>query len=324
MNVLVTGGTGFVGSHVVDLLAAHGDRVRVLTRDRQGWDRLRDKGIEPFHGDLQDYPSVMEAMDGMEVFYHIGEVRNTTKAAAGKNVALMERILDALSGDSRIRFVFVSSITVAGIPASVPADENTEPEKVLQDHYTGCKRECEQLLAERADETDYVVIRPAPVYGPRSRYLGKLITMIRHLGPLGLPFVGKGENLAPLIQVNDLARAIHLAGTVQGIGGAILNITDGVRHSWSEFFKTIAQCMDRSLRLIPIPPELLKLPALPVDALSGFFGMELHLKDYLDYFSRDIFFDNGRAGDILGWEPEYKDLEKGVDAMVAFYQERGR
>jgi UDP-glucose 4-epimerase len=321
MNALVTGGTGFIGSPVVDCLLSEGHTVRLLSRGTElpGRFQGKDEAIEMVRGDLRDPSSVIRAMEGSDLFFHIGEIRNISRAASEKNIELVEEITEHLGAKGVKRFIFVSSLTVAGIPSELPANEDTLPAVILHDHYTDYKRRGEELIRDKTGACEYAIIRPAPVYGPGSRYLGNMIKAVGMLGPIGLPFIGSATNIAPLVQVKDLARAIVLAGAKPAAAGQVFNITDGLKHTWRDLFHAIADAAGRSVRIIPVPPLLLKFTALPLDLLSGFFGMRPDPAGYLEYFSRDILFDTSKAKSLLGWHPEYS-LPDGIREMVAFYK----
>ncbi|MEJ2696048.1 MAG: NAD-dependent epimerase/dehydratase family protein, partial [Candidatus Sulfobium sp.] len=275
MKALVTGGTGFVGSGVVDLLLGGGHDVRLFSRKPSMPERWAGKRVEVFKGDLEDFTSVVRAMEGVEVFYHIGEIKNISKATALRNIRLVQRITDNLALKGLRRLVFISSITVAGVPSSVPATEETVPETALDDHYTHGKRECEKYIIDHSGGAEYAIIRPAPVYGPGSRYLGRVVETIKKLGPVGLPFPGDARNLAPLIYVKDLARAIYLSGVKAEAANQTFNITDGASHKWIDFISTITELLGRRLRILPFPPFLFKFPSFFLDLFSGIFGFEL-------------------------------------------------
>jgi nucleoside-diphosphate-sugar epimerase len=321
MRALVTGGTGFIGRQVVRRLLEDNHNVRIFSRGAVDADIFGGRPVEASLGDLADVQSLLRAMDGMDVFYHIGEIKNTTKAASQMNVKLLQEVLSRIKDKGVRRIVFVSSLTVAGIPSVVPADEDTVPERILNDHYTDYKRRAEELLAENAGAVEYAIVRPAPVYGPGSRYLGRFIRIIGRFGPIGFPFPGNAENLAPLVHVEDLSAAIASAGTEPAAAGRIFNLTDGLRHSWRDFLEAIASRLGRRLRIVPLSRLLLQLSALPVDLVSGFLGISLDPVSYVTYFSEDIFFDNSRARNLLSWRPRYS-LAEGVDDMISFYEKK--
>jgi len=321
MKTLVTGGTGFIGSHVVQSLLAEGHAVRLLLRRPEMPEQLKKKNVEIIQGDLENHGSVINAMEGIDLFYHIGEIKNITKAQAEKNIGLIEKIVDNLNAEGIKRFIFVSSITVAGIPSEQPADEDTITKVILNDHYTAYKRRCEEIIRERAKGCEYAIVRPAPVYGPGSRYLGRLISVIETLGPIGLPFIGDAKNITPLIQVKDLAQAIVLAGQRPEAAGQTFNLTDGLSHTWLDFFTAIAEALHKKVRIIPIPSLLLKLPAIPLDLFSVFFGINFDTINYVNYVSKDLLFDNAKARTVLNWQPAYS-LSDGVREMIEYYIER--
>jgi nucleoside-diphosphate-sugar epimerase len=135
-------------------------------------------------------------------------------------------------------------------------------------------------------------------------------------GAVGLPFAGRGGNLMPLVHVKDLARAIVLAGAVPGAARRTFNLTDGERHTWAEFLGAIASQAGRKLRIVPLPPALLRPPALVGSLLAGLFGMQADLPSYLSFLSRDVHFSMARAEQLLGWRAVHTDLASGVREMM--------
>src|SRR5512137_34605 len=150
MKALVTGGTGFIGSHVVDLLLADGHSVRLLLRNPEVPEHWKGKDVDVAPGDLRDPGPVIDALQGVEVVFHIGEVRNTTAGNAAANVGLVERVAAALKPAGVKRLVFVSSLSVAGIPLAIPATEDTPASQVLRDQYTEYNRKAEAVIRQSA------------------------------------------------------------------------------------------------------------------------------------------------------------------------------
>jgi nucleoside-diphosphate-sugar epimerase len=314
VRTLVTGGTGFIGSRVVELLLKQGQVVRLFSRQRELPSRLQGKRVTLYHGDLRDPASLLDAMEGMDVVYHLGEIRNTSRHAAELNVRALEWVVDELAQAGIERIVFVSSLSVAGIPSRVPATEETKPAALLDDHYTWYKRTCEKILADQSNAAS-VVIRPGVVYGKGSRYLERLVASVQRLGPHGFPFIGNGMQVAPFVHVNDLAAAICLAGTRTPAVCQVFNITDGLHHSWFDFFKAIADASNKRFRIISVPPLLMRRPAQCLDLFLGLFGVKLSLNNYVRYLASNILFDPARARELLGWKPQ-EDFYRSVEDMV--------
>ncbi|HAK59205.1 MAG TPA: hypothetical protein DCO77_02320 [Nitrospiraceae bacterium] len=324
MNVLVTGGTGFIGSHVVDVLVEHGHTVRLFSRRPDVPERLQGRGVSVLQGDLRDAESVVAAMNGMDVFYHIGEMKNTTRSAPEENIRLVEKIVRHLGPSGVKRFVFVISITVAGIPAEIPATEKTRPAVALRDQYTTYKKKSEDIIFRGSHGAECVILRPPMVYGPGSRYLGRMITLFQKATPLGLPFAGKGRNIVPLIHVKDLAWAIYLAGIQEAAAGQLFNLTDGLRHTWFDVFSALAGALQIKLRILSLPPVVLRIPALVADFLCSLFGLRPDSNNYVTFLASHVLFDNAKAKVFLGWEPGYTDLVSGMQDMVEQYRGESR
>ncbi len=320
MKALVTGGTGFIGGNVVDLLVEEGHSVRLFSRKTSLPERFAGKDVSLFPGDFEDPGSLLAAMDGVEVIYHIGEIKNTTPGAAKRNIALMERVADRLAAAGIRRIVFVSSLTVAGIPAKTPADEETARAITLRDHYTRYKERCEELLAGKASGVEYAVIRPGVVYGPGSRYLSMMIGGIDRLWAFGIPFLGRGTSVAPFIYVKDLAGAVFRAGTERDAAGQVFNLTDASGETWADFIHAVASALGRKARILPVPPPLFGIPSRFIDVVSGLFGVTPGLNAYIRYVTTDLLFDNGKAQRLLRWKPEFT-RQQGIEEMVREYMQ---
>lgn len=320
MKAIVTGGTGFIGSKVVHELLKENHSVRILSRSKSITASFRDN-VDVSVGDLERPQSLIEALDGMDLLFHVGEIKNVSRAAADLNVRLIDTILGHIRETTIRRIVYVSSITVSGVPSVLPATEDTEPKLIFSDQYTDSKRRSENLLISAAGDVEFSIIRPAPVYGPGSRNLGKFIDLIGKLGPIGIPFPGDAQNLAPLIHVDDLARAICAAGTEPAAAGRIFNLTDGLRHSWIDFLRALADGLGTKIRIVPLPAVLLKMTALPLDLLAGLLGFSLDPVTYITYLSEDLLFDNSRTKELLGWKPGYI-FPEGIPEMIEFYRQQ--
>ena len=123
------------------------------------------------------------------------------------------------------------------------------------------------------------------------------------------------------ILTGSLEAALRAGGREPAAAGKIFNITDGLRHTWREFLQTVTGRLGKKLRILPVPPSLLQFAALPLDLVSGFFGIRLDPVSYVTYFSEDLYFENSKARDLLNWQPRSL-LTEGVDEMVTSYEKK--
>ncbi len=170
---------------------------------------------------------------------------------------------------------------------------------------------------------EYVIIRPGVVFGTGSRYFGNLVAAVDRFGPLGFPSIGKGNNVAPLIHVQDLSQAIYLAGIMKDAIGQTFNLTDGLTHSWYDFFNTIAISLGKKFRLLPVPTVALSVPSKIIDFIGDVFHVKFSLNTYVQFATCNLLFLNGKVRRLLGWHPEYT-LERGVEDLVRAYQMKER
>jgi nucleoside-diphosphate-sugar epimerase len=229
VTTLVTGGAGFLGSHVAHLLAEAGERPRVLALPDEPLTALDGCDCEVVRGDLTDRASLGPALAGVVRVVNCAARTGPWGPKAEyerANVVGLETLVEAaLAADVR-RIVHISSITVHGNNVRGAVDE-TAPFRVEPNPYSRSKLAGEYLLQrmlaeERAPVT---VVRPGWIYGPGDRAsFGWVTDRIAH-GRMGI--VGRGDNRLPLIFVRDAARGVLLAADADGVeGNAYLLVND--------------------------------------------------------------------------------------------------
>ena len=244
MAVLLTGATGFIGSRVLALLVAQGERVRVLVRPatlaREGVasDLAKHPGVEVVSADFTDETLVARAAEGVDVIFHLawqwkrggnpGAESDSSAADAG-NTAALERNVDAAncllaagSAQGVRRFVFTSSVAVYGPPAMIrqfPITENTDV--ILGEHgnspfvqyYMAPKIAIEHMIRSYSKSgLEYVILRPSVVYGPHAPFAERLVQKALAAARWTSPEAASGK--WQMVHVDDLAQAVVLAGTV--------------------------------------------------------------------------------------------------------------
>ncbi len=263
MRVLVTGGAGFIGSHLVDALVRRGERVRVVDNLSEG--RLenlagvRDR-IEFIRGDLRDPKVLKRAVRGIRLIFHQGALRSVPKSVGNPLLyheinATATLLLLLLAKEAGVRrVVYASSSSVYGDEAPLPEHEELlcRPQSPYAASKLSAEVYCGMMTRLRGLET--VGLRYFNVFGPRqsleNQYavaVPKFITSILKGEPL--PVYGDGRQTRDFTYVENVVQANLKAAAARGVSGEIFNVATGKRHS--------------VLKLARILGKIMKLPAKP-------------------------------------------------------------
>lgn len=247
--LLVTGGTGFIGSHLLETLSAAGHPTRCLVRRNVSL----PPGIEPVRGDLVSGAGLKDALDGVDTVFHLAGVTKAFSPAdyfAG-NADATRNLAHAIKDSGRaIKLVHVSSLSAAGPSLNgVPVTEDAEPHPVSV--YGRSKLEGERIA--RALLPDAVIVRPPVVYGPRDTGVFQLLKSIRQ--GLALEMTG-GERHAQAIYVRDLVQGILAAARAPQASGRTFFLAHPNPLSWTELRSIAARIMHKQPRVVKIPASL--------------------------------------------------------------------
>ena len=228
MKVLVTGGSGFIGGHLVRQLRAGGVDVRALVRESSRIDELKSFGVELAFGDLDSDAPLDDACRGCKVVYHCAarvEILGVERDFHNTTVEGTRRLLAAANRTGVRRFVQVSSCGVYNPSLLSSGNEITESTPTGEPPdwfgYAQAKLRAEQAVMNEAQPPmEWAIVRLGYIYGPGNR------TMETYLRPAMndsmMMLVGDGSNIIALTYVEDATRAILLAGTVREAAGKIL------------------------------------------------------------------------------------------------------
>jgi nucleoside-diphosphate-sugar epimerase len=320
--ILVTGGTGFIGSHLVERLLANGEPVRVLVR-RPGL--FANTQVEASLGDLVTGDGLARALSGVDTVIHLAGVTKALSTAdyyAG-NVTATENLARAVAatrtGNGRpIRMVHVSSLAAIGPgPNSTPLSEDAEPHPIA--HYGKSKLGGERVVREILP--DAVIVRPPAVYGPRDTDVFQILKSI-HRGVLAQ--IAGGERYFSAIYVSDLVDGILAAARAPQASGRTYFLAHADVVSWSELVGIAARIMGRTVRVVKIPPSA---------AYAAGYYAELwsRLTRKPGILSRDKvgemqcrywICDTRQAKEDLGFEAP-TDISEGLTNAIAWYREAG-
>lgn len=262
MQVLVTGATGFVGSHLVETLVKRGHKVRVLVRTTSDVHWIRGLPLIWCLGDIKDPTSLSNALQGVEWVFHVAGVTKAIGYSAyeSANVKGTQNVLEACLQQQRPpqKVVVVSSLGAAG-----PCDPNYPrlESDVCQpvSHYGLSKMEAERIALSYRERMSMVVIRPPTTYGPRDRDILALFRLVKSGFHLTL---GQGEHYLCMIHVADLVEAVLQAAETAVSSGSIFFVSDGETHTWSEIVSILEGLLGVRTRKVRIPVGLALLIAL--------------------------------------------------------------
>ncbi len=322
-RVLITGGTGFVGSHLLDTLTPQPFHLRALVRKTDDVARLRVRGVECIQGDMRDAAVLARAVAGVDVIFHIAAATKARAAAVYERVngqgtrALVEAIRAAPSCPCRL--VYLSSLAAVG-PArdDQPVSVDADPRPLTA--YGRSKLAGELACRALMDESEVVILRPPVVYGPRDRDFFLLFQLaMRGIFPMPR---GSG-GLFQFTHVHDLVDALIRAATLAKVAG-IYHIAEARSYSRAELATGIAQALGRRVRTVGVPHWVVRLAARCSEWGAAMMG-------------RTTIFNRDKVQELLasGWLCETAaarqdlcfeariPLPEGLTRTAAWYREQG-
>jgi nucleoside-diphosphate-sugar epimerase len=324
MTALVTGATGLLGGHIVDLLLERGERPRVLVRPGESLNGLASADVEVRRGDIADRKALETAVPGVDQIFHCAARTGPWGPEAEyvrTNVEGLEALIEVALAAGVERVVHVSSVTVHGNDIRGTADE-TAPFRVEPNPYSRSKVAGEHVIQRlvRDRGARVVIVRPGWIYGPRdAASFGRLAATIERGRML---IVGSGENHLPLVHVRDAAQGVLLAAdSGAGTGEAFVLVNDEPV-TQSDYLAAIASELGAPLPRRRIPYRL----ALALGAAGEAAGKLAAgrrpppLTRYgLQLLGGENRFDIGKARTVLGFAPKV-GVREGVADTVAWYR----
>jgi nucleoside-diphosphate-sugar epimerase len=319
-RILVTGGSGFTGGHLCRRLVEAGHSVRTMVRNPDRCVDLAKRGVEVVAGDLCDPTSIRNAMQGVDLVYHIAALfrpENVTQQDMWDiNVQGTKNMLDAAVGSGVQRFVHCSTIGVHGDVKNAPATEESPYNP--GDYYQESKTEGEKIALQymREGRLPIVVFRPAGIYGPGDTRFLKLVKSIKQ-GRFVM--IGSGTTKYHMIYIDDLVDGILLCGTRENAVNKTYILAGEGWLTLNELVKLIAD-------IVKVQPPRWRIPFGPVytagylcELLCKPFNIDppLHRRR-VDFFRKNRAFSICKAKEELGFQPKV-NLAAGLTLTVEWY-----
>ncbi len=327
MKVLVTGASGFLGSHVAERLTKAGHQVRVLVRstsNRKFLDTL--PGLEIAEGSVEDAARVDAAVQGVDAIVHSAGVVKALSAADfhATNVGGTQNLLEAArkhvrAGGTLKRFVHVSSLEASG------PSRDGEPVALAQEEpCTEYGRS--KLLAEKAclafkDDLAITILRPTAIYGPRD---GELLEAFKAVKRRVLPLTGDGTTKYTFVYGPDCAEACIRAIDAEVPSGATYFVADGdVWEQRASMMKIEDALEQRAIMRAGVPFGVMRAAAFFVEAYGKAANKPVMLtREKVAMLENHFVCDATETRAALGWTPEVRWPE-GTRLTARWYQEHG-
>ena len=319
MKIFVTGGTGFIGGHVVRKLRARGDDVVCLVRSREKGQALAELGCELVEGDLSNVAKIHEGMQDCDAvihgaaIYEIGIPKKRRPALREANVTGTENVLGAALEEKVSRVVYVSTIGVFGDTGGKVVDESFERESDHLSCYDETKSEAHQIAKRLIGEgLPCVIVQPGGVYGPGDH--SELGNMMKQFGKGRLPLIPFPELGLNLVHVEDVADGVLLAldrgktGESYVLGGQITTNR--------ELLQTLARVLGKKPPQRALPVAVVKMSAPFGPVIGPLLGFPPNMKELLSASDGVTYWGkHDRAIAELGYTP--RALEQGLRDTLA-------
>ncbi len=324
MKALVTGGTGFVGSHLVDHLLEKNYSVRCLIRKSSDTKWLAGKPVEYVYGDLFDGEALKQAVSGVDYVYHsAGVTKAKTKDGYynGNSVGTRNLLEATLRYNPGLkRFVHISSQAAVGpseSPTPITEDRAANPLTTYGKSKWQAEVECHKLM----DKLPITIVRPPVVYGERDKDVFEFFnTYSKGLQPM----VGFNEKLVSMIHAVDLVRGIVMAGESDKTKGETYFVTSSELYGWKQIGEATRKVMNKKALRIRLPGFIVYVIAAFAEFFSLFSSQPalINFEKARDMVQDYWTCDHSKAKRDFGFEQGIS-LEDGIKRTVDWYKKEG-
>jgi nucleoside-diphosphate-sugar epimerase len=315
MKCLVTGGSGFLGGHLVEGLVKRGESVRVLIRPGSKTEHLNQLGVEFVQGDLWDLDSLKDAARNVEFIYHCAALAadwGSWKDFEKTNIVGTRNLLQSAMEQSVDKFIHISTTDVYGYPNS-RVDE-TAAFRFRGWPYGDTKIKAEQAVwdCHRQHGLPITVVRPLNIYGPRSTTFVLEIAELLKSGKM--VHIGQGGKSAGLVYVTNVVDVILLATDNNISNGQAYHASDGSNVTWPQYVNRLADIIGAAHPRISLPYRPAYFIGWLMERIYGALAIKrrpLLTRMAVELLGTDQAFSIEKAQKELDYQPKVK-FEKGM------------
>lgn len=325
MRVLITGGTGFIGSNLAFRYLRDGHHVRVLGLKNTSWEAqkieaLEAKGVEVIQGSVLKKDELVPALDGVDLVYHLAAAQHETNVPDQYfydiNVEGTRNMLDTSIDAGVRRFIHGSTIGVYGSAANGEITPQTPP--APDNIYGITKLEGEKLALSYSDRFPVTAIRISETYGPGD---SRLLKLFKGIGKGRFFRIGDGKNLHHLIYVDDLVEGFIRTANAENTVGRVLVIAGNKPISTDEMIDTICEELNASLLPIRAPMWPFLLAGRIMENTIARVGIKPPLTTRrMDFFRKTFYFDQSLTQELLGFTAP-TTFREGVRKTAQWYSD---
>ncbi len=318
---LVTGASGFVGSHLVDRLIDLSHNVRIIARKESRLKWIDSSKVEVFHCDYEDVKSLKLAVSNVDYIFHVaGVIKAKKKEQYYKgNVEVTKNLLKAVydANENLKRFVFISSQAAAGpSPFNHPKTEDMECNPVTS--YGRSKLEAEKVVRSYEGRIPFTIVRPSAVYGPRDP---EILLFFQTLKKGIQPMVGFDEKYVSLVHVSDLIDGILLSAFSENSLNQTYFISSEKGYGWEEIGNISSKILGKKVLKIRIPHFIIFLVAV-VSQIFSYFKKDatiLNVEKAREMIQKSWVCSVEKAKNELGYYQKI-ELEDGIKQTIEWYR----
>lgn len=327
MKVLITGGTGFIGSRLALRSIGRGHSVVVLGQvntdaEASNHRELEEAGVVLVMGSVTDPEKVRSAVQGCDVVFHLAAAQHEANVPDQHfwdvNVAGTNNVLEAAVDAGVRRFVHGSTI---GIYGSAMEGEINENSLVCPDNIYGkTKLEAEGRVLSYREKLPVVIVRISETYGPGDR---RLLKLFKAIDKKLFFIIGKGENKHQLIYVDDLNDGLYRAAEEERAVGEIFVLAGKEVLTTREMVESIGKALDVQSHRLRAPLWVFMVAAIVMEKTLRPLGIQppLHRRR-MDFFRKSFYFSQDKVRSLLEFEPGVS-FSEGVVETAKWYKANG-